>query len=256
MKKIIIILTAVILAACTRNGNKPITNTIPNDTIAETETIIEEEPVVEVDPFVSEPVIIPAEPNWDKPLYCIGVDDDTVAKWVYDEQGRIAKILLNFDSEGRPKAVRTYEYVGDTVYGIFRSNEGTEERHLAYLNDRCEGLWCAYDLKGRLIYVGITYDPENSFDYDFAYTIELDEDGYAVEELGDWDWTVEYDQLGRILEDSRIVRGLDIEASYYEYEGRLCQARKYSLLYVRDENDFIVEDYEANEFEYNYEIYY
>ena len=263
MKKLFILVLAVIFASCTwHHSNNTVTETVTDETLIEDtlteETIVEEEPIVEEDPFASGPVVIPIEPDWNKPLYCIGVDDDTVAKWVYDEQGRIAKILFNFGQDGHPSCVRTYEYVGDTTFATFHCKDGTQNRRRAYDSDYQEGFFAAYDGQGWLQYLEINYTPENTFEYSFMSPIEVDEYGEALEEPGDqeYDWRVEYDELGRITEDSRIVRGLDIEATYYEYEGRVCHGRAYYLLYARDEDGFITEDYDTTEIEYYYDIYY
>ena len=261
MKKVFILVLAIAFASCWhREGVDIVVNgpdVTPIEEASPEETVVEEA-LVEVNPFASGPVVFPAEPDWTKPLYCIGVDDDTVAKWVYDNQGRIAKILMNFDKEGHPNYVRTYEYIGDTIFATFHYKDGSQNHKRTYESDYQEGFFAGYDDQGLLDYISINYTPEHTFDYSFMHPIEVDEYGEALEEPGDqlYDWRVEYDELGRITEDSRIVRGLDIEATYYQYEDRVCHGRAYYLLYARDEDGFITEDYDTTEIEYYYDIYY
>lgn len=183
---------------------------------------------------VKDPVVAPIAANeeealpmvdWDKPQYCLGVQGDTIAQWVYDSEGQLSQLYI----------------LGE----LFQKDRRGE--------DVVQGCYCKFDEQGRLFAV-VTYDEEHTYRYDFRYGDEeemYDEDdaSYAEEEV-----EMEIDDQGRIANLSFRVNWSHFSDSR-TYDGRVCHVDAYSFIPPMDELGMPDLD-NPTETRYQYTIYY
>ncbi len=240
MKKILLLVSAALLAACANNTNnteKPATNdTVPN-VVKDTEK--------------------PTGIDWDKPQYSIDDHGDTIARWLYDERGRLSKILTDYNDEGVPECITEYTYTGNKAHVVFSCEPGYQE-DITYADESCtkiienSGQIYEYDEEGRLSKIVIG---NNEITYDYSYTNEgdvlhADISGNYLNQIE------ERDKLGRLIYESHIEGGLDAYSTTYTYEGNMCYARVENIIYKKDEMGSIPDLEDSYTDEFVYVIYY
>ena len=230
MKKCLLLISAALLAACANNGIK------------------EEEATMDC-------MMLPAAAmiDWEKPLFSIDDEGDTITRCLYDEQGRLSKILSDYDNKGIPGCVTTYSYNGNVAHVTFSCEPGYEEV-IVFEDESCTkiledtGQKYVYDDQGRIskIIIGNRV---------ISYTYTVDEaTGIVHTEISDnymLQQDEDRDEYGRLLYESR-VNDEDIYTTTYTYEGNVCHARVENKLHVK--NDFGgvpgLEDVFTDEYEY------
>jgi len=230
MKKLLFLLTVALLAACSSN-NKPAENT---DNSAKKSHVV----------------------DWDKPLYCIDDHGDTITKWVYDDEGRLLKMLSSYNDEGKPGCINEYTYNGNRAHVTFSCDEGYEE-DIVYAEDDWDkilensGQIYQYDEQGRLSKILIG-NIETTYDYTYN-----PETGLTEVQISDQFMHIQHlDSLKRVVFDSYIENGLDAYSTTYTYNGRECLARVENTIFEKDEFGQIIDPENSYVDEYEYYIYY
>lgn len=239
MKKYLLLVLAALLAACANNNNN------------------NNEPEVSVDGLAASAAEIVNAIDWERPMFSIDDHGDTITRCIYDEQGRLSKILTDYDDNGVPGCVTTYTYDGNKAHVTFSCEPGYEE-DIVYADASCTkvleefGQIYEYDDQGRIskIIIGnneITYDytvdEETGIvhaDISGNYLIHQDEDR---------------DELGGLVYESH-VNDLDIYTTTYTYEGNVCRARVENTIYVKDKFGGIPDLDDVFTDAYEYLIYY
>lgn len=240
MKKILLLVSAALFAACANNTNnteKPATNdTVPN-VVKDTEK--------------------PTGIDWDKPQYSIDDHGDTIARWLYDERGRLSKILTDYNDEGVPECITEYTYTGNKAHVVFSCEPGYQE-DITYADESCtkiienSGQIYEYDEEGRLSKIVIG---NNEITYDYSYLNEGDV--LHADISGNYfNQVEERDILGRLIYESHIEGGLDAYSTTYTYEGNMCYARVENIIYKKDEMGSIPDLEDSYTDEFMYVIYY
>lgn len=204
MKRMLLLIAAVtLLAACANtNENKTANSQAPQAVMDQAES----------------------EPDWTKPQYCIGVQGDTIAQWIYDEAGQLSQLYIL-------GALFQDEYAGE--HSVNSS-------------------YVKFDPKGRLQAI-VSGDEEATYRYEFKYGYEEDEEeddaSYTEEDV-----EMEYDDLDRVIYVS-----FRVNWSYFAdsrtYEGRVCYVDAYCSVPQMDELGMpYLED--PKETKYEYTIYY
>jgi len=194
--------------------------------------------------------------DWEKPMYSIDDHGDTITRWVYDERGRLSKILYNFDDLGQPKCVNEYVYNGNKAHVTFSCEEGYEE-DITYTDASCNkilensGQIYQYDADGRLEKI-IIGNMETTYDYEYNAQTGLTE----IQISDSFNHVEHRDSLNRLVYESYIENGLDVYSTTYTYEGNVCHAVVENTIYVKDESGAIpdLENFYVDTYEY--EIYY
>lgn len=196
MKRMLLLIAAAMLAACAN------TNTNSNNK-----------------------AVIEPELNWAKPQYCIGAQGDTIARWVYDQEGKLSQL-----------------YILGQLFQDEHSGEFT-----------VNGCYGKFDGLGRLDII-ITGDEESTYRYDFEYGFEEEEieDDSAYPED---DVEIEYDDHDRVTSKSCRVN-MSYFADTRTYEGRVCHVDAYTSIPVMDELGWPLFEEDPIETKYQYSIYY
>lgn len=198
MKRMLLLIAAVsLLAACT-NSNSNSNNANTNDQASA------KDPAVATIAANEEEATLPMV-DWDKPRYCIGVQGDTIAHWIYDEAGQLAQL-----------------YILGELFQDDYSGENT-----------VKGCYCKFDDHGRLFAI-VAGDDEHTYRYDFRYIDEeemFDEDDASYTEE---DVEMEYDDQGRVT-DLKFRVNWSYFSDSRTYEGRVCHVDAYSSIPQMDE---------------------
>ncbi|MBP5573223.1 MAG: hypothetical protein J6X40_03555 [Bacteroidales bacterium] len=145
-----------------------------------------------------EKTVVAQEPevDWTRPQYCLGMNNDTIARWVYDPNGALSQLYI----------------MGDLYKGDFEGEDNTSD-----------GSYFKFDQKGRLQAI-VSAGENTSYRYEFKY-------GYEEEEGDDeevWDSPydeqdveLKYDDLDRVIYMSLRIRA-SIFAATLTYEGQQC----------------------------------
>lgn len=239
MKKALLFISAALLAACA-NSN---TNTTTADT-ANDESI---QNVAEAPHVV----------DWEKPQYSIDDHGDTITRWIYDERGRLSQILTNYDDEGKPECITTYNYTGNKAHVIFSCEPGYEE-DFTYADENCtkilenSGQIYEYDEEGRLSRILIG-GMEITYDYSYlneGEILHVQIDGNYLNQFE------ERDELGRLIAESHIEGAMDAYSTTYTYEGNVCHARVENVIYEKGDFGAVPDLEDSYTEEYDYDIYY
>ena len=230
MKKALLFITAALLAACANNGHK------------------EEETFMDC-------MMLPAAEmiDWEKPLFSIDDEGDTITRCLYDDQGRLSKILSDYDNKGIPGCITTYTYDGNIAH-VTSSCEPGQEEIIVFEDESCTkiieeaGQKYEYDDQGRISKITI-----GNRAITYKYTID-EATGLVHAEISD-SYLIQQDEdrdkYGRLVYESR-VNDEDIYTTTYTYEGNVCRARVENKLHVK--NDFGgvpgLEDVFTDEYEY------
>lgn len=243
MKKYLLLVVAAMLAACANtNGNK-------TDKDADKDNLTPATTLENVDN--------PNEIDWEKPKYSIDDQGDTITRWIYDEQGRLSKILTDYDDAGIPGCVTEYSYNGNTAHVVFSCEPGYEE-DIIYADESCtkilenSGQIYEYDDEGRLSKIVIG---GNEITYEYSYFNEGE--NQHAEIYGNYLNHVEdRDKYGRLTFESHVEGAIDAYSTYYTYEGNVCHAKVENIIYKKGDFGAVpdLEDFYTDEYEYD--IYY
>ena len=239
MKKVLFLISAVILAACTNSKTNTNNANIDNTTHA----------VVAAS--------VPHVVDWKKPQYSIDDHGDTITRWIYDERGRLLQILTNYDDEGKPGCITDYSYIGNKAHIVFSCEPGYEE-DITYADESCtkilenSGQVYEYDEEGRLSKIIIG---NNEITYDYSYLNEgkilhVQIDGNYLNQFE------ERDELRRLISESHIEGAMDAYSTTYTYEGNVCHARVENIIYKKGDFGAVPDLEDSYTDEYEYEIYY
>lgn len=243
MKRVLFLISVALLAACTNtNGNKT-DNDANKVNLTPTTTL--------------ENVEKPHEIDWEKPQYSIDDHGDTITRWIYDDQGRLSKILTNYDDAGLPGCVTEYSYNGNKAHVVFSCEPGYEE-DIIYADESCtkilenSGQIYEYDEEGRLSKIIFG---NNEITYDYSYLNEgeilhVQIDGIYLNQFE------ERDKLGRLISESHIEGAMDAYSTTYTYEGNVCHARVENIIYKKGDFGAVPDLEDSYTDEYEYDIYY
>lgn len=237
MKKYLLLISAALLASCANNSN--------ND------------PEVAVDGLTPSTAEIVNAIDWEKPMFSIDDHGDTITRCIYDEKGRLSKILTDYDDNGIPGCVTTYTYDGNKAHVTFSCEPGYEE-DIVYADASCtkvleeSGQIYEYDDQGRISKIIIG---NNEITYD--YTVDEETGIVHAEISGNYliHQGEDRDEYGRLVYESH-VNDMDIYTTTYTYEGNVCRARVENTIYVKDKFGGIPDLDDVFTDAYEYLIYY
>ena len=241
MKKNLFMILSVLLAACANNNSNNETTTVIDNAMSVQAEAIEK----------------PHEVDWEKPQYSIDDHGDTIARWIYDERGRLSQILTDYDDEGIPGCITDYKYTGNKAHVVFTCEPGYEE-DITYADESCtkilenNGQLYEYDEEGRLSKI-IFGNNEITYDYSYLNEGELlhvQIDGNYLNQFE------ERDELGRLISESHIEGAMDAYSTTYTYEGNVCHAKVENIIYKKGDFGAVPDLEDSYTDEYEYDIYY
>ena len=216
--------------------------------------------------------------NWDKPLYTIDLNGDTIEKWTYNNKGLLIKHISPYDNEEfkydynnftRTKINKnigetsTETYTDDTFKYLAVSSDGVKYDYFAYnvlkSETTVDGNVKTYDYNergdiSRIVSEKYTTEYKYEFDdngritsvtemddgYDIVYSYTYNDDGTITEDSDIANTTI--DPTGRVV--SMDLKGAEGFFEEYTYEKNCCTKvtqQRYDMHYL-DEEELSDED--------------